>query len=106
MAGAAVRQCKIKAQGEVLGVPARAASHLLDCAPITQGMIQGGSQGVGNEAQGVEKIAFAGAVGTDQKGERLQVKLASCNTLVIADRYPTNECCVHLALPFMVCHGS
>ena len=66
------------------GVAGRAATHLVDTAPVAKGVVEGGGQGFRNESEGVEEVAFSCSVRSDQEGQWTEANLAGGDTLVVA----------------------
>ena len=76
------------ADGEVVGVAARAAPNLVDPATLAQGVFRRETQGLCREAERVEEVALAGSVGPHEKRERRQLDIASGDALVVSQADP------------------
>ncbi len=91
------RQTELKAEGKIIGVPARPTAHLLDRPSFTQRVVQGVAQSIADKPECIQKIAFAGAVSADEKHEVFQFHIAKSNAFVVpyddaADKRRIHRC--------------
>jgi hypothetical protein len=72
VASGGVRQGEFEADAKVGWVAGGAAPDLVDAAALAESMVEGGVEGLADEAKGVEEVAFPGAVLADEKNEGAQ----------------------------------
>ncbi len=91
MAGPTVGELKIQTEGEMGGMASGPAAHLFDGSAVAKRMVEGCAEGIGDKSKGIKAVAFATAIRTDEKGQRLKIKLREGNALVVPDREAAKE---------------
>ena len=86
-----VAQPELQADAEMSGMAAGTPPHLGQPAALVERVVERARQRVADQMQGVEKVAFAGAVRADQIGQRPQARVAGGDALVVAQHHAGQE---------------
>src|ERR1019366_1668759 len=82
---------ELQAYSEMRGMAAGAPPQFLNAAAFAQGMVERRAQGIGDESQRIQEIAFAGPVRAHQKRKGMQIHVAGFDALVILEHHSRQE---------------
>ena len=85
------RQNPLKTDAKIGGMAGGTTANFANASPFTQGVLHRGVQRIGCKTQGIQKIAFSGAVLAHQKIQGTQIDRTPGDAQVIVQCNPSEK---------------